>query len=95
MLAAKCSLTVRYDALGGDSSAEVGLEARAKLEAWLRFLEEKGTHRISGTGKSRGKFDKYQNRSEIHTYYTSMDSTLPSGSKKRKFKADDNDEDAL
>ncbi|KAJ8018448.1 Nucleolar protein 58 [Holothuria leucospilota] len=42
MLAAKCSLTVRYDALGGDSSAEVGLEARAKLEAWLRFLEEKG-----------------------------------------------------
>ncbi|KAJ8046137.1 Nucleolar protein 58 [Holothuria leucospilota] len=42
MLAAKCSLTVQYDALGGDSSAEVGLEARAKLEAWLRFLEVKG-----------------------------------------------------
>ncbi|KAJ8020090.1 Nucleolar protein 58 [Holothuria leucospilota] len=94
MLAAKCSLAVRYDALGEDSSAEVGLEARAKLEARLRSLEEKGTHRISGTGKSRGKFDKYQNKSEIHTYDTSMDSTLPSGSKKRKFKTDDDDEDA-
>ncbi|KAJ8017806.1 hypothetical protein HOLleu_44545 [Holothuria leucospilota] len=34
------------------------------------------THRISGTGKSRGKFDKYQNESEIHTYYTSIDLTL-------------------
>lgn len=42
MLAAKCSLAVRYDALGEDGSAEVGLEARAKLEARLRQLEESG-----------------------------------------------------
>ncbi|KAJ8017600.1 Nucleolar protein 58 [Holothuria leucospilota] len=47
MLAANCSLAVRYNALGEDSSAEVGLEARAKLEARLRFLEEKGVSTLA------------------------------------------------
>ncbi|PIK39983.1 putative nucleolar protein 58 [Apostichopus japonicus] len=69
MLAAKCSLAVRYDALGEDGSAE----SRA----------------ISGTGKGRAKFDKYRNKSEVIQYDASMDSTLPSGGKKRKFNDDD------
>ncbi|XP_071822333.1 nucleolar protein 58-like [Apostichopus japonicus] len=89
MLAAKCSLAVRYDALGEDGSAEVGLEARAKLEARLRQLEESGSRAISGTGKGRAKFDKYRNKSEVIQYDASMDSTLPSGGKKRKFNDDD------
>lgn len=42
MLAAKASLAIRYDALGEDTNAEMGAENRAKLEARLRHLEEKG-----------------------------------------------------
>lgn len=42
MLAAKAALTIRYDALGEDTNAEMGAENRAKLEARLRQLEEKG-----------------------------------------------------
>lgn len=42
MLAAKTALAIRYDALGEDTNAEMGVENRAKLEARLRFLEEKG-----------------------------------------------------
>lgn len=42
MLAAKASLAIRYDALGEDTNAELGVETRAKLEARLRILEERG-----------------------------------------------------
>lgn len=42
MLAAKAALAIRYDALGEDTNAEMGAENRAKLEARLRQLEEKG-----------------------------------------------------
>lgn len=42
MLAAKSALAIRYDALGEDTNAEMGAENRAKLEARLRQLEEKG-----------------------------------------------------
>lgn len=47
MLAAKAALAIRYDALGEDTNAEMGAENRAKLEARLRQLEEKG---VSTTG---------------------------------------------
>ena len=42
MLAAKASLAIRYDALGEDTNAEMGIENRAKLEIRLRNLEDKG-----------------------------------------------------
>lgn len=42
MLAAKAALAIRYDALGEDTNAEMGAENRAKLEARLRQLEERG-----------------------------------------------------
>lgn len=42
MLAAKAALAIRYDALGEDTNAELGVETRAKLEIRLRNLEEKG-----------------------------------------------------
>ncbi|XP_061910061.1 nucleolar protein 58 [Entelurus aequoreus] len=84
MLAAKTSLAIRYDALGEDTNAEMGVENRAKLEARLRQLEEKGIRRISGTGKAMAKADKYQHKSEVKLYDPSGDSTIPSTSKKRK-----------
>ncbi|KAG7503949.1 nucleolar protein 58 [Solea senegalensis] len=85
MLAAKAALAIRYDALGEDTNAEMGAENRAKLEARLRQLEEKGIRRISGTGKAMAKADKYQHKSEVRIYDPSGDSTIPSTSKKRKF----------
>ncbi|KAM8933850.1 nucleolar protein 58 isoform 2-T2 [Pelodytes ibericus] len=85
MLAAKAALAIRYDALGEDTNAELGIETRAKLELRLRNLEEKGLKRISGTGKALARADKYQHKSEVRTYDPSGDSTLPSVPKKRKF----------
>nr|XP_033802897.1 nucleolar protein 58 [Geotrypetes seraphini] len=75
-LAAKTALAIRYDALGDDTSAEVGVENKAKVEARLRYLEEKGIKRISGTGKALARSDKYQHKSEVRTYDPSGDSTL-------------------
>jgi len=41
VLAAKCSLSTRFDALGESADAQIGLENRAKVEARLRQLEGK------------------------------------------------------
>lgn len=84
MLAAKTSLAIRYDALGEDTNAEMGVENRAKLEVRLRYLEEKGIRRISGSGKAVARADKYQHKSDVKVYDPSGDSTLPTVSKKRK-----------
>lgn len=46
MLAAKAALAIRYDALGEDTNAEMGVENRAKLEARLRQLEERGVSTV-------------------------------------------------
>lgn len=84
MLAAKTSLAIRYDALGEDTNAEMGIENRAKLEVRLRYLEEKGIRRVSGSGKALARADKYQHKSDVKVYDPSGDSTLPTVSKKRK-----------
>ncbi|XP_076871772.1 nucleolar protein 58 [Brachyhypopomus gauderio] len=89
MLAAKTALAVRYDALGEDTNAEMGVENRAKLEARLRHLEEKGIRRISGSGKALARTDKYQHKSDVKVYDPSGDSTIPSVSKKRKFEEEE------
>lgn len=94
MLAAKAALAIRYDALGEDTNAEMGAENRAKLEARLRQLEERGIRRISGTGKAMAKADKYQHKSEVRIYDPSGDSTIPSTSKKRKFEEVEEEEAA-
>uniref|UniRef100_A0A7M4DYS8 Nucleolar protein 58 n=1 Tax=Crocodylus porosus TaxID=8502 RepID=A0A7M4DYS8_CROPO len=84
MLAAKTALSIRYDALGEDSSAELGAENRLKVETRMRQLEEKGIRRISGTGKALARADRYQHKSEVKTFDPSGDSTLPTVAKKRK-----------
>ena len=40
MLAAKAALAVRVDALADESTLELGVEHRAKLEARLKHMEE-------------------------------------------------------
>merc|ERR1711973_644331 len=82
MLAAKSSLAARYDVLGEDVNTEMGIQNRAKNESRIRFLEEGGMTKISGTGKSASKQQKYEVKSEdISVYNTSMDTTI---GKKRK-----------
>ncbi|XP_076291092.1 nop5 ribonucleoprotein [Lasioglossum baleicum] len=78
MLAAKASLATRVDALGEDSNFDLGAEHKTKLEARMRILEEGNLRRISGTGKAKAKFEKYQTKSEYLQYPASADTTLPS-----------------
>ncbi|XP_015270118.1 PREDICTED: nucleolar protein 58 [Gekko japonicus] len=93
MLAAKTALTIRYDALGENTSAEMGAENRLKVETRLRHLEEKGIRRISGTGKALARADKYQHKSEVKTYDPSGESTLPLVPKKRKIEVGEEEEE--
>ncbi|XP_059617282.1 nucleolar protein 58 [Phlebotomus argentipes] len=83
-LAAKAALATRVDAFGEDVKFELGAEHKAKLESRLKFLEQGSLRRLSGTGKAQAKFEKYQGKSEIKTYESAYDSTLPTSSKKRK-----------
>lgn len=62
MLAAKAALATRVDALGDDATLDLGAQHKVKLEERLRFLEEGGIRKISGTGKAKAKFEKYQNK---------------------------------
>ncbi|CAG2163657.1 unnamed protein product [Oppiella nova] len=91
MLAAKASLATRVDALGEESGNELGIEHRAKLEARLKFLEEGGLRAISGSGKRRAKIEKYDNKSQVHTYKAASDSTF-APQVKRKFDEPDEEE---
>lgn len=84
MLAAKASLATRVDALGDEVNVNLGAEHKAKLEARLRVLEEGNVRRVSGTGKAKAKFEKYQGVSEIKQYPDAADSTLPSTSKRKR-----------
>lgn len=84
MLAAKAALATRVDALGEETHVKLGLNHRAKLEKRLRELEEGNVKRISGTGKAKAKFEKYQGISEIKHYPDAADSTLPSTSKRKR-----------
>lgn len=58
-LAAKSSISVRYDALGDAPDASIGFECRAKLEARLRQLEGRTLGKISGTTKGKANIEPY------------------------------------
>lgn len=59
-LAAKASLATRVDAFGEDVTMELGAAHKVKLEARLRLLEDGNLRKLSGTGKAKAKFEKYQ-----------------------------------
>merc|ERR1712141_230925 len=93
MLSAKSSLAARYDVLADDVSTEMGIQNRAKIEAKIRFLEEGGMSKISGSAKSASKQQKYEVKSEdIAVYNTSMDTTI---GKKRKAVDDEAEEEKV
>merc|ERR1711865_953789 len=76
MLASKCSLAIRYDALGENDDATVGLDGRAKVEARLRQLEGGSMHEAVG-GANAGKIQAYQpNGASAPSYNVASDSTI-------------------
>ena len=86
-LAAKAALATRLDAFGEDVQYELGVEHKAKLETRLHLLEEGNLRRLSGTGKAKAKLEKYHVKTEVLSYPSEADSTLPTTSgqgKKRK-----------
>ena len=95
MLAAKAALACRVDALGEDaeSSAEMGMDQRMKIEARIRQLEGGHTYKISGTAKQAAKFDKYENKSEVLEYKTAADNTM-TATKRKLSEAGDAEETA-
>ena len=76
-LAAKASLATRVDAFGEEATFDLGTDHRARLETRLRILEDGNMKKISGTGKVKAKFEKYQAKSEIKLYPTEDDNTIP------------------
>ncbi|KAK9824178.1 hypothetical protein WJX72_008339 [[Myrmecia] bisecta] len=59
VLAAKCSLSIRVDALGETDDATIGLESRQKVEARLRQLEGKQLASDSAKPKGKPELQKY------------------------------------
>ena len=91
VLAAKAALGCRVDALGDETSSELGLEHRAKVEDRIRQLEGGTSHKLSGSSKKSAQFDKYENKSEVLQYKAAADSNLASSSK-RKLEAEEEEE---
>jgi len=88
VLAAKCALSIRVDALGDTSEATIGVEDRVKVEERLRQLEGKSSGAVNKDAKSKAKLAKYDGADDTADYNDAADSTL--ATKKRK--ADDEEE---
>ncbi|RKP34059.1 hypothetical protein BJ085DRAFT_41802 [Dimargaris cristalligena] len=76
-LGAKAALSIRVDALSEDTTAEMGLAARSKIEGRIRQLESR--HAVSASRKGRSKVQakpsKYEPKAQA-TYDTRLDSTI-------------------
>merc|ERR1711939_721893 len=60
VLAAKCALSIRVDALGDTAEATIGLEDKIKVEDRLRQLEGKASIKSNSAVKSKSKLQKYE-----------------------------------
>jgi len=98
VLAAKCALSCRVDALGDSSVATIGIETRAAVEARLRQLEGRSLAGAGGKGKGTPKTEVYdKTRSDgaalaaaPKAYNTDGDVKIE---KKKKKKAESSDEE--
>ncbi len=75
VLASKCSLAIRYDALSENDDASVGLDGRAKVEARLRQLEGGSMH-VAAAPTGAAKIQKYEGNGTTASYNPASDSTL-------------------
>jgi len=94
VLAAKCALSIRVDALGDTSEPTVGIDGRLKVEERMRTLE--GRMPISAEDKADTKpqvVQMYANGDASRGFSAAGDSTMVNGDKEKKAKKADKDED--
>merc|ERR1711861_21008 len=89
VLAAKCALSIRVDALGDTSEATIGLEDRVKVEERLRQLEGKSSGKVNKAAKSKSQLEKYDAPTDTSGYNDAADSTLKSSKKRKKDEAEE------
>lgn len=85
VLAAKCSLCVRMDALGEAEGVTVGLDHRAHVETRLAQLEGGKMHSLSGNGKTQST-NKVPAAAPALAYNDSADVAMTDNSEKKKSK---------
>jgi len=90
VLAAKCALSIRVDALGDTSVATIGIEDRIKVEERLRQLEGRTSLTANKEAKVMAAPGKYGGGDDTAAYNPAGDSTL--SSKKRKKEDSDEEE---
>ena len=100
VLAAKCALSIRVDALGESSEATIGIEGREKVEARLRQLEGKTLGAASGVAKGKETAKKHDKDRSGDTpalltapkaYNPDADATDKKEKKKKRDRDDDDD----
>merc|ERR1712216_309056 len=92
VLAAKCALSIRVDALGDTSEATIGIEDRIKVEERLRQLEGKSSGKVNKAAKSKSQLEKYDAPTDTSGYNDAADSTLKSSKKRKKEESEEAEE---
>merc|ERR1712093_284425 len=76
VLAAKCSLAVRVDALGEGDDASLGIDARSKVEARLRQLEGGSVRASAPNGAPKKLIEVVQSGNGAAGYSAASDMVL-------------------
>ena len=92
VLAAKCSLAVRVDALGEGDDASLGIDARSKVEARLRQLEGGSVRASAPNGAPKKLIEVVQSGNGAAGYSAASDMVLSDKKKKKDKKKRDRDE---
>merc|ERR1711935_624673 len=93
VLAAKCALSIRVDALGETSTATIGIEDRIKVEERLRQLEGPTSLAANKEAKVMSAPGAYSGGDDAAAYNTAGDSTLSSKKRKKSEEDDDSEEE--
>merc|ERR1712166_1188059 len=93
VLAAKCALSIRVDALGETSTATIGIEDRIKVEERLRQLEGRTSLAANKEAKVMSAPGAYSGGDDAAAYNTAGDSTLSSKKRKKSEEDDDSEEE--
>jgi len=90
VLAAKCSLAIRVDALSDEKSvpSTIGQDSRVAVEQRVRMLEGGVAHQLTGSSKGKSGQQSYSNAGAplAATYNASADSTLVADKQKKEKK---------
>merc|ERR1719163_2384622 len=92
VLAAKCSLAVRVDALSDGDDASLGIDARSKVEARLRQLEGGSVRASAPNGAPKKLIEVVQSGNGAAGYSAASDMVLDKKEKKKKKRDRDRDE---